>query len=122
MAQHKLERKTDSNLVDLIHQLKKKSLDEKVNVWKAVAEHLSSPTSRRRIVNLFKISKSLQKDETIIVPGKVLGAGTMDKKATVAAFSFSKQAVDKINKEGKAISITELMQQNPKAEKVRIIG
>jgi len=122
MAYKNLRRKSNSVLVSLIHELNKKSSDEKVSLWKAIAEDLCCPSRKRRIVNLCKLSKMLQDNEIAIVPGKVLGVGEIGKKVTVAAFSFSKEAADKINKSGKAISISELMKQNPKAENVRIIG
>ena len=114
--------KTNEHLLKLIADLKKKSYDEKVNTWSAVAEDLSSPTRKSRIVNLYKLSLYVNDNETALVPGKVLGSGEMTKKMTVAAYSFSKQALDKINKAGKAITIQELMAKNPKAEKVRIVG
>ncbi len=114
--------KTNEHLLKLIQDLKKKSYDEKVNTWRAVAEDLSSPTRKSRIVNLYKLSLYVNDNETALVPGKVLGLGEITKKITVAAYSFSKQAFDKINKTGKAITIQELMAKNPKAENVRIIG
>ena len=110
-------------LRELIDNLKKKSLDEKVNVWKRLAVDLEKPTRQRRIVNLSKIQFYSKEGETILVPGKVLGAGQVDKPTTVAAYAFSGQAKEKIEKcGGKAITIPELMQTNPKGAKVRILG
>jgi len=48
--------------------------------------------------------------------------GDLDKKLTVAAYSFSEKAKEKINKNGRAISIVELLKENPKGSKVRIVG
>ena len=49
--------------------------------------------------------------------------GDLNKKVTIAAYNFSKSAIEKINSSGsKAISINELVKQNPKGSKVRIIG
>jgi large subunit ribosomal protein L18e len=56
------------------------------------------------------------------VPGKVLGEGDLTKKVTVVAFSFSDEARTKIAKSGKAMTITELLKSNPKAQKVKILG
>jgi len=56
------------------------------------------------------------------VPGKVLGTGELNKKITVAAYTFSEQAVQKINAKGKCLSIKELVEKNPKGNKVRIMG
>ncbi len=43
-------------------------------------------------------------------------------KFTIAAFSFSGAALDKINKVGKTIPINELIKESPKGKKIRIIG
>jgi len=107
----------------LIQELKKKSIEEKVKIWKRIASDLEKPTRNRRIVNLSKIDRYTKDNDTIIVPGKVLGSGDLNKKLTIAAFSFSEQAIDKIKlSDGKALHIDELMKSNPKGNKVRIIG
>jgi len=115
--------KENPQMQTLIFELKRKSEQEKVNIWKKVASDLERPTRIRRIVNLSKISRYVGDDEIALVPGKVLGGGELENKVTVAAFSFSKQAMDKIKqKNGKAMLISELMKSNPKGNKVRIIG
>jgi len=48
--------------------------------------------------------------------------GELNKNVTVAGWRFSKSAEEKINRKGKAITIQELMKQNPEGKKVRIIG
>jgi large subunit ribosomal protein L18e len=52
----------------------------------------------------------------------VLGSGELNKKLTVAAYTFSEQAMQKINAKGKAISIKELVEKNPKGNRVRVMG
>ena len=80
--------KTNEHLLKLIADLKKKSYDEKVNTWSAVAEDLSSPTRKSRIVNLYKLSLYVNDNETALVPGKVLGSGEMTKKMTIGKRQF----------------------------------
>ena len=107
----------------LITELKKTSIEKDVKLWKRIATELEGSTSKRRVVNLSKINKYTKPNETVIVPGKVLSMGDLNKKVTIAAYNFSKTALHKINLSGsKAISIHELVEQNPKANKVRIIG
>lgn len=113
---------TNFKLRKLIMDLRKLSVKEKTQLWKTVSEELSRPTRNRREVSVGKISRHSKPNETVIVPGKVLSSGEMEHKATVAAMNFSEQAREKINSNGKAISIEELMKQNPKAQKVRILG
>ncbi len=107
----------------LIMELKKTSIEKDVKLWKRIAKELEGPTSKRRVVNLSRINKYSKNNDTVIVPGKVLSMGDLNKKVTIAAYNFSKSALQKINSSGsKAISINELVKQNPKGSKVRIIG
>ena len=113
---------TNPVLQELIIELKKKSIEHNSKLWKRIAKDLEKPTRIRRIINLYKINKYAKEDETVIVPGKVLGVGELDHKLTIAAFSFSNSAIEKINQKGKAIEIKELIKQDPKGKKIRILG
>lgn len=109
-------------LQSLIRDLKKLGSKENVSLWRRVAKDLERPTRIRRKVNLYKIDKVLRDKETAVVPGKVLSLGEYSKKNTVAAYQFSEMAKEKINKTGKAISIQQLIKENPKGKLVRIVG
>lgn len=113
---------TNPNMRKLIADLRSLGTKEKVKMWKRIAQELEKPTRSRREVNIRRINRATKKDETIIVPGKVLSAGELDHKVNVAAWKFSEAAKQKINKSGKAMSIQELIKTNPKGKKVRIIG
>ncbi len=113
---------TNKNLRELIEKLKELSIKEDVKIWKRVAKDLEKPSRQRRKTNIYKIDKYTKKDEIAIVPGKILSIGELTKNITIAGFQFSDSAKLKINKVGKAISIQELIKQNPKGKKVRIIG
>ena len=106
------------NLVSLIHDLKKLSLDNKVKIWRRIAEDLQASTRSRREVNLSRLNKYTKANETIIVPGKVLGDGELGHKLKVAAYKFSDKARQKVE----AITIRDLMKSNPKGKGVKIIG
>ncbi len=110
------------NLKQLISDLRHLSTQQKVNVWKSVAAYLGKPTRSRSEVSLSTLSSVVRDGEVAVVPGKVLANGDFEKKVTVAAWNFSSKAKLKINKSGKAISIEELIKQNPKGSKVRIIA
>lgn len=114
---------TNIHTQDLIVELKKLAIKNDVPLWKRIASDLEKPTRQRRIVNLSRINRFVNDDETIIVPGKVLGSGNLDKKVTIAALSFSDSAKKVISdSKGTALDIAELMKKNPKGSKVRIIG
>ena len=111
------------HLRNLIANLKKQSSEKKVKIWKRVAEELERATRQRRKVNLTRINRYAKAGETVLIPGKVLGMGELDKKIFISAWQFSDSAFDKIKKSGSmALSIQALVQKNPKGEKVRIIG
>lgn len=110
-------------MVLLIQQLKKESSTQKTDLWRRIADDLEKPTRLRREVNLSRISRFTKAQETIIVPGKVLGSGKLDHGVTIAAYAFSGSSKQKITEaKGKILTIQELMKQNPKGKDVRIIG
>ena len=103
--------------------LKKKSREEGVKIWRDLAERLSKPRRSRIEVNLSRINRYTEEGEVVVVPGKVLGAGDLEHSVTVAAFKFSRNAKEKIEKSGgRAISIEELMLEVPRGSGVRIMG
>jgi large subunit ribosomal protein L18e len=56
------------------------------------------------------------------VPGKILGAGSLDHSITVAAFDASERAKEKIAEaKAKYLSIPELVETNPKGSNIKII-
>jgi large subunit ribosomal protein L18e len=112
----------NEQLQTLIIQLKKTAIEQDVNLWKRIATDLETSTNQRRIVNLSKIDRYCSDGDVVVVPGKVLSMGELTKKVTVAAYAYSGNAFEKINKVGKAIYIDELVKKNPKGSKVRIIG
>jgi len=114
---------TNPQLNVLISDLQKLSATENVNIWSRVAKDLSRPARIRRETNLHSISRNTSKDDVIVVPGKVLSDGELKHNIIVAAFKFSNSAKEKITKAGgKAIEIAQLMKDNPKGSKVKIIG
>jgi|SRR3989338_1173182 len=114
---------TNPLLQELIGELKKRSNEQSVNLWKRIALDLEKPTRQRRIVNLSKISRYTKENEIIVVPGKVLGSGMLNHKLTISAYQFSDQAKDKIEKAGaKIIPLLELSKEKPDGKKLRIIG
>ncbi|AIF68815.1 50S ribosomal protein L18 [Palaeococcus pacificus DY20341] len=113
---------TDINLRRLIRYLKKKSNEENVNIWKDVAWRLERPRRQRAEVNVSKINRYTKEGDFVIVPGKVLGAGSINHKVIVAAWSFSEEAKKKIAEAGgEAIKIEELIERNPKGSGVIIM-
>ena len=114
---------TNEQLNALIADLEREGSVQNAPVWKTIADFLSAPSRQRREVNLSKLNRFTSANETIVVPGKVLGSGAIDHPVIVAAFAFSTKAKDRIeSSKGKAISISQLLKQNPKATGVRLVG
>jgi len=90
---------------------------------KAIAEKLGRSTRERVEVNLSKIERYAEDGDTVIVPGVVLSSGQLSKPVTVAAWRFSPSSVKKIkDNKGKCLTIEELVKENPKGSKVKIIS
>jgi large subunit ribosomal protein L18e len=113
---------TNPELIKLIRFLKKQGREKEASIWRDVAKHLSKAKQRRAAVNLSRINRYTQKGDSVVVPGKLLGAGALDHTVTVAAFSASEKAKAKIEEaKAKYLSITELVEKNPKGANVKII-
>ncbi len=114
---------TNIVLQELIQGLRKESASSKAAVWSRIANDLEKSTRNRRVVNISRIARNTKPNETIVVPGKVLGSGHLAHSVVVAAWSFSDSAKELIeNAKGKAITIEELLKKKPKASEVKILG
>lgn len=108
--------KSSVTTVKIIRELKRL----KGPVWKRVVDELTGPTRRNGGVNLSSIAR--HGADTVLVPGKVLGTGELNKAVNVAALKFSKSAREKITKAGgRPMTILELSKENPKCSNVKIM-
>ena len=114
--------RTDPNKVSLIASIKQAGIQNKANIWKTLSEELSSANRRRVAVNLSHINRVSSPDDVIVVPGKILGAGELKHKLSIAAESFSESAKEKIlSAGGQCLSFEELIKSNPKGTNVRLM-
>jgi large subunit ribosomal protein L18e len=111
-----LQNKNNPVLVETLIAAKK---NEK---WNEVASALSCPRRKRTQLNLKEISKESKTGETIVIPGKVLSEGEIDKKIKVVAFNFSEKAKEKLLKSKcEVLSILDEIKKNPEAKGLRIL-
>lgn len=116
LIEKQLNRKTNSEIVKTI------ILAKKNDDWKEIAEILSGPRKNRKNMNLEEIDKISQGGETIVIPGKVLSQGELNKKIKIVALNFSEKAKEKLLKtKSEVSSIIEEIKKNPKGNKVKII-
>lgn len=115
--------KTDPTLLILIQELKRESREGDVAIWRDIARRLEKPRRNWAEVNISRLERYANDGDTIVVPGKVLGAGSLSKKLTVAAFKFSDSAREMIERAGgRNLTIEELVEENPSGSGVRIMG
>ncbi|MFP3173455.1 MAG: 50S ribosomal protein L18e [Vulcanisaeta sp.] len=113
---------TNEELRMLIRFLRRAANEYKAGIWDYVADLLEKPTRQRVEVNVGRINRLVNDGDVVVVPGKVLGHGALSKKVTIAAWSFSKGALDSIKKAGsEAISIPELVRRNNRGSNVKVI-
>lgn len=102
--------KDNEGLNSLILELKK----SKKPMWLKVAYELARPRKKKTEMNLSRLDALIAEGATVVVPGKILGAGNVSKKFNVAAFGFSNTAKMLIDKAGgKMLSIEDLFRENP---------
>ena len=95
----------------------------KAPIWRALEEELAGPRSNRREINVGRLAEVSKAGETLVVPGKILGTGSLGHKLTICAYSISEGAARKIiSAGGKVISFEELAKKHPDGKGVRIIG
>ena len=78
--------KTDPALIALISDLKAQERENGAAIWRDIAKRLEKPKRNWAETNLSKLDRYANDGETIIIPGKVLAAGSISKKVTVAAW------------------------------------
>jgi large subunit ribosomal protein L18e len=113
--------KTNPRLDSLIADLKSVARDSGGDVWKDVAERLEKPRRTHAEVNLGRIERYAREDETVVVPGKVLGSGALRKEVTVAAVDFSGSAETKIDQVGETKRLEQALEDNPDGANIRVI-
>ena len=109
----------DSTVWTLRNAFKK----SKAPIWRALQQELEGPRSNRREINLSRLAQITRADEVVVVPGKVLGTGSLGHKLTVCAFSISQGAARKIiDSGGKVVTFDDLINAHPDGRGVRIVG
>lgn len=115
--------KTNPALVALVQDLKKRSWAAEAPIWRDIAKRLEAPARSWSEVNVGTLERTLADGEAAVVAGKLLAAGSLSKRVSVAAFRFSSAAREKVvNAGGRCLSLAELATENPAGTKVRILG
>src|SRR3989338_11022218 len=112
----KLRRKTNLDLVETIIAAKKNSK------WLGIAQAISRPKRKQIKMNLDQINEQVKDGEKVVVPGKVLGEGELNKKISLVGFSFSQSAKEKLKKNKiETLELLNEIKKNPEAKNIKII-
>lgn len=116
IIEKQLRKKTNPELVETIIVAKKNK------AWREVAGLISSSRKNQKNINLKEIDKIAKEKETIVIPGKILSGGELNKKIKIVAINFSEKAKEKIIKAGsEAVIMIQEIKSNPEAKGVKII-
>lgn len=85
----RIKKKRNPEIIETINLSKKNNL-------LGLAKKLSAPKSQYTNINLDELNKL--KEEKVMVVGKVLGSGEINKKISISALAFSQQALEKLRK------------------------
>ena len=90
--------------------------------WNKVGYELAKSRRMWANVNLSKLERYAQKDNKIVVPGKVLGSGRLTKKLRIYAFEYSQSAKKGIAASGgNAEYLGDLFEKKPPCRELQII-
>ncbi len=115
------QRKSNPELRETIRKLRAAARQNDAAAWNTVADALSKPSRSTPSVNLSRINRYADDGDTVVVPGKVLGSGHLDKDVTVIAFQFSDRAKQVIEETGETHLLRNYVEQNENAANVRIM-
>ncbi len=111
-----LKRKTNPELVETLIACKKNKN------WIKIVEILSGPRKNRINLNLEELNKKIKDEKIVVVPGKILSQGELDKKIKIVALDFSEKAKEKLKKAGiDTLTILKEIKKNPEAKGIKIL-
>ena len=123
MTKKQISRKSNSELVKTIDELKRASRENDAPIWKSIAKKLEGPNRNWPVVNVSKIEYYAANIGKVVIAGKIMGSGNLSKKVTVSAYSFTKTAIQKIeNAGGKCMIYNDFIKKNPTGKDVVVIG
>lgn len=108
----------------LVIEFKKKGRDEKKDFYIALSEELDTSARNLSAVNVYKLDSLAKKhkEKIFLVPGTVLGFGTLSEKVKVYAYKFSHSAIEKIKAlKGETKTFEELLKDKVEAKDIMIV-
>lgn len=76
------------------------NLDHESGVVKVLMEEVERPRKKRTVVNVYELNRLAKDGDSVLVLGKLLGAGELKRRLTVVAMDFSESAYQKVQRSG----------------------
>ncbi|MDE1811600.1 MAG: 50S ribosomal protein L18e [Thaumarchaeota archaeon] len=114
---------TNQIVIQMVKTLRGASKKNNAPIWERLADLALKPTRAKRIMNLGQLDKLVSDNDVVVVPGKILGTGSLSHKITLCSFSISTTGAKKITQSGGKISdISQIIKDHPTGKGVKIIG
>ena len=91
---------TNQIVIQMVKTLRGASKKNNAPIWEKLAEMALKPTRAKRTINLGQLDKFVADNDVVIVPGKVLGTGSLSHKISICSFSISTTGAKKITESG----------------------
>lgn len=114
---------TNQIVIQMVKTLRGASKKNNAPIWERLADLALKPTRAKRTINLSQLDKFVADNDVVVVPGKILGTGSLSHKITICSFSISTTGAKKITQSGgKILDISEIIKNHPTGKGVKIIG
>ncbi len=114
---------TNQIVIQMVKTLRGASKKNNAPIWERLADLALKPTRAKRTMNLGQLDKFVSDNDVVVVPGKILGTGSLSHKITLCSFSMSTTGAKKIIQSGgKILDISEIIKSHPTGKGVKIIG
>jgi large subunit ribosomal protein L18e len=108
---------------DKLLRAKVRRLAKRSRFWATVLKHLESSRRRRRVVNIYHLNRVAPAGGGVLVVGKLLGVGVLEKPLKVVAFDYSDAAYRKIlDAGGEAYYLEEYIDRGGDGKGLIIVG
>jgi large subunit ribosomal protein L18e len=116
-------RKKNPQLARVIIELERAAKAHKAPVWRAAADRLARSRHQVFPLNVAHLERLAEPKQTILVPGKLLGEGSLTKPLTIGAISYSSEARSKVQAAGgTTLTILELLKTHADGKGVRLLA
>ncbi|MEM0381843.1 MAG: uL15 family ribosomal protein [Nitrososphaerota archaeon] len=108
---------------DKLLKARVRRLARRSRFWATVLRHLESSSRRRRVVNIYHLNRVAAPGGGVLVVGKLLGVGVLEKPLKIIALDYSDAAYRKVlDAGGKAYYLEEYIERGGDGKGLVIVG